>query len=127
MLSTTGALCAARDKSLMSGLVLGSVTRPMWIECEEEAPDDPNLEWMNIPELKRQYREKRDDQSSIGSRLLRGAVEAIDRCNHNWGMTHFWGNPLMYPPCQVTRINGQWYRRKSCDHITEENAKYSSE
>lgn len=57
------------------------------------------------------------DRIGVGKRLLQSATEAVDRCDHNWGMAHFWKNPKMLPPCQVTKIDGVWYRRKDCSFI----------
>lgn len=98
-----------------------SVTSPHYIEVDGETPDDPNLEWMDIKKLKAEHRERMKDPEkaveSIGQRLIRGATEAVESCDHNWGWVHWWGNPLMLEPCKITKIDGKWYRRRTCAGI----------
>lgn len=97
---------------------ISSYMRPVFIECEEETADDPNLVAFTPEELRPKMIKKGDVEfETVGQRLLRSAVEAVDTCHHNWGMAHFWKNPKMLPPCKVTLIDKVWYRRLSCAHI----------
>lgn len=97
---------------------ISSYMSPVFIECEEETPDDPNLVPFTKEELRPKMIKEGDPEfETVGQRLLRGAMEALGPCPHNWGMAHFWKNPKMLPPCQVTLIDKVWYRRKDCSFI----------
>lgn len=99
--------------------------RAVWYEMEDDSADNPNLEYMDIKKMKEEWRSRQaEGPEGIGRRLIEGAAREVTPCNHNYGggLVHFWGNPKMINPCQLTRIDGKWYRRKSCEIVppTEE-------
>lgn len=98
--------------------VIGSYLQPVFIEIDDEPME--NLVEFKPEELKRKMA-KDVDGIGVGQRLLKGAIEAVQTCEHNWGMIHFWKNPKMMPPCQVTKIDGVWYKRKDCSMIDLDN------
>jgi hypothetical protein len=81
-----------------------------WYELEGESID--NLEPVS-------WRRPARPDESVGKRLMRLALEDMRPCDHNYGggLGHWWGNPRMLSPCELTRIDGQWYRRKSCADV----------
>jgi hypothetical protein len=93
---------------------------PVFIEIDDEPLDE--LIAFTPEELRPKMIKKGDPEfESVGERLLRRAMEDTTRCPHNWGFSHFWRNPKMLPPCQVTKIDGTWYRRKDCSYIDLDN------
>lgn len=93
------------------------MSRARWIEIDDE-PMDSLVLWE--PEKPKML--KREDMPKVFERYrayIRKRTDAgIDMdCKHQYGMGHFWYNPEMEPPCRYTRVDGQWYLRKSCSHI----------